>query len=107
MTVITSGRDKSLRRWNIADAKEVQRITGFGDDVFRVAVTKDGRIFSCSADRTARLHALAGGKLLKTFSGHADWVYSHRLLRGDRPPGDGFVRRRGPHFGTSRTARAS
>jgi WD40 repeat protein len=76
VTAITSGRDKSLRRWNIADAKEVQRITGFGDDVFRVAVTKDGRIFSCSADRAARLHALAGGKLLKTFSGHADWVYS-------------------------------
>jgi WD40 repeat protein len=76
VTAITSGRDKSLRRWNIADAKEVERITGFGDDVFRVAVTKDGRLFSCSADRTARLHALAGGKLLKTFSGHADWVYS-------------------------------
>jgi WD40 repeat protein len=76
LTAITSGRDKSLRRWNIADAKEVERITGFGDDVFRVAVTKDGRIFSCSADRTARLHALAGGKLLKTFAGHADWVYS-------------------------------
>jgi WD40 repeat protein len=76
MTAITSGRDKSLRRWNIADAKETERITGFGDDVIRVAVTKDGRIFSCSADRTARMHALAGGKLLKTFSGHADWVYS-------------------------------
>jgi hypothetical protein len=76
ITAITSGRDKSLRRWNIADAKEVQRITGFGDDVLHVAITKDGRIFSCSADRTARLHGLAGGKLLKTFSGHADWVYS-------------------------------
>jgi WD40 repeat protein len=76
VTAITSGRDKSLRRWNIADAKEVQRITGFGDDVLHVAITKDGRIFSCSADRTARLHALAGGKLLKTFLGHADWVYS-------------------------------
>jgi WD40 repeat protein len=75
-TAITSGRDKSLRRWNIADAKEVQRITGFGDDVFRVAISKDGRIFSCSADRTARLHTLQGGQLIKTFSGHADWVYS-------------------------------
>jgi hypothetical protein len=75
-TAITSGRDKSLRRWNIADAKEVQRIAGFGDDVLRVTVTKDGRVFSCSADRTARLHKLPGGELLKTFSGHGDWVYS-------------------------------
>lgn len=76
ITAITGARDKSLRRWNIADAKEVERIAGFGDDVLHVAITKDGRIFSCSADRTARLHTLAGGKLLKTFSGHADWVYS-------------------------------
>jgi hypothetical protein len=75
-TVITSGRDKSWRRWNVADAKEVEHITGFGDEVFRLVVTPDGRIFSCSADRTARLHSLADGKLLKTFSGHADWVYS-------------------------------
>jgi WD40 repeat protein/predicted nucleic acid-binding Zn-ribbon protein len=75
-TVITSGRDKSLRRWNVSDAKEVTRITGFGDEIFRLVVTPDGRIFSCSADRTARLHSLADGKLLKTFSGHSDWVYS-------------------------------
>jgi WD40 repeat protein len=75
-TAITSGRDKSLRRWNVADGKEVQRIVGFGDEVFRVAVTKDGRIFSCSADRTARLHSLQDARLLKTFSGHTDWVYS-------------------------------
>ena len=75
-TVITSGRDKSLRRWNVTDAKEVQRITGFGDEVFRVVVTPDGRIFSCSADRKARIHSLADGKLLTTFSGHNDWVYS-------------------------------
>jgi WD40 repeat protein/predicted nucleic acid-binding Zn-ribbon protein len=75
-TVITSGRDKSLRRWNVADAKEVQHITGFGDEVFRLVVTPDGRIFSCSADRKARVHALANGNLLTTFSGHDDWVYS-------------------------------
>ncbi len=75
VTAITSGRDKHLRRWNIADGREVQRIDGFGDDVLHVSVTKDGRIFSCSADRSARLHAL-DGKLLKTFSGHGDWVYA-------------------------------
>jgi WD40 repeat protein len=75
-TVITSGRDKSLRRWNVSDAKEVEQITGFGDEIFRLVATHDGRIFSCSADRIARVHSLADGKLLKTFSGHVDWVYS-------------------------------
>ncbi len=75
-TVVTSGRDKSLRQWNVADAKEVRRFTGFGDEVFRICLMPDGRLFSCSADRTARLHSLADGKLLKTFAGHADWVYS-------------------------------
>jgi WD40 repeat protein len=54
----------------------VQRIAGFGDEVFGVTVTRDGRVFSCSADRKARLHSLADAKLLKTFAGHTDWVYS-------------------------------
>lgn len=75
-TAVTSGRDKSLRRWNLSDAKEIDRIAGFGDEVFRVVITPDGRIFSCSADGKARVHSLADGKLLKTFSGHTDWVYS-------------------------------
>ena len=29
-------------------------IGGFGNEVFRLAITPDGQVFSCSADKTAR-----------------------------------------------------
>lgn len=74
--VVTSGRDKQVRVWNVSDAKAVRAIGGFGNEVFRIAVTKEGQVFSASADKTARLHNIADGKALKTFSGHKDWVYS-------------------------------
>ncbi|MFG0295519.1 MAG: c-type cytochrome domain-containing protein [Maioricimonas sp. JB045] len=74
--VATSGRDKSIRIWTTENAKEARRIRGFGNEVFRLVVLPDQRIFSCSADKTARLHQANDGKALKTYSGHADWVYS-------------------------------
>jgi WD40 repeat protein len=73
---ITSGRDKKIRVWNIADAKEVRSIAGFGDEVFGIAVAADGRVFSSSADKTARVNTLADGKEVLKFSEHKDSVYS-------------------------------
>jgi mono/diheme cytochrome c family protein len=75
-SVITSGADKQVRIWNPANAKQVRAIGGFGDQVFRIEVTKDGEIASSSADKTARLHKVADGKAVRTFGGHGDWVYS-------------------------------
>ncbi|MFQ5734395.1 MAG: c-type cytochrome domain-containing protein, partial [Planctomycetaceae bacterium] len=74
--VITSGADKQVRVWNPANAKQIRAIGGFGDRVFRIAVAKDGRLFSASADKTARLHTYANGKAVRTFAPHADWVYA-------------------------------
>jgi WD40 repeat protein len=74
--VVTSGADKQVRIWNVADAKEVRKIGGFGGDIFRLQVTKDGTIFTACADKNARQHKLADGAALKTFGGHADWVYA-------------------------------
>ena len=73
--VITSGADKQVRIWNEGDAKEVRKIGGFGGDIFRIEVTKDGHIFTACGDKNARQHQL-DGKALKTFSGHAEWVYT-------------------------------
>ena len=75
-SVITSGADKQVRIWNPANGKQVRAIGGFGDQVFRIAVTKEGEVASSSADKTARLHKLANGQAVRTFGGHADWVYS-------------------------------
>jgi mono/diheme cytochrome c family protein len=75
-SVITSGADKQVRIWNPANSKQVRAIGGFGDQVFRIEVTKDGEIASSSADKTARLHKVANGQAVRTFAGHGDWVYS-------------------------------
>lgn len=73
--IATAGRDKNIRIWNAANAQQVRAIGGFGNEVFRVIVTPDGRVFSCSADMTAREHKL-DGTAVRTFTGHKDWVYS-------------------------------
>lgn len=73
--VVTSGADKQIRIWNEGDAKEVKKIGGFGGDIFRLELTKDGHIFTACADKNAREHQV-DGKALKTYGGHAEWVYT-------------------------------
>lgn len=74
--VVSAGADKQVRIWNVSDAKEARKIGGFSGDIFRLQVTKDGTVFTASADKNARQHKLADGAALKTFGGHADWVYT-------------------------------
>lgn len=73
--VLTSGRDKKIHVWNPADGKKIGEIAGFGLDVYGVEVN-GGQIFSCSADKSARLHKVEDRSQVRVFSGHDDWVYS-------------------------------
>ena len=73
--IATAGRDKQIRIWNAANAAQVRAIGGFGNEVFRIIMTPDGRLFSCSADQTAREHKLDGTQV-RVFTGHKDWVYA-------------------------------
>lgn len=73
--VVTAGNDKQIRIWAAGDAKQVRNM-GLGGEVFRLSITADGQVFSCSADKTARSFKIADGAALKTFAGHTDWVYS-------------------------------
>ena len=74
--IVTGGADKQIRVWNVGDAKEARKIGGFGGDIFHLEVTKDGDVFTACADKNARQHKLSNGQALKTYSGHADWVYA-------------------------------
>ncbi len=74
--VVTCGADKQIRIWNVGDAKETRKIGGFGGDISCLEVTKDGDVFTACADKNARQHKLSNGQALKTYSGHADWVYA-------------------------------
>jgi len=74
-TVCSAGRDKKIHIWEIKDAKAKAEIGGFDDEVFKVVVAGD-HIFTCSADKKVRQHSLEKRELMRTFSGHRDWVYS-------------------------------
>lgn len=74
--VFTSGRDNRIRVWNPANAQQIREIGGFGGEVYRVVMTADGRVFSCSADKQAREHKAADGAAVRAFAGHNDWIYS-------------------------------
>ncbi len=73
--IATAGRDRQIRVWNAANAAQVRAIGGFGNEVFRIIITPDSRLFSCSADQTAREHKLDGTQV-RVFTGHKDWVYA-------------------------------
>lgn len=75
-SVVSAGSDKQARVWQTADAKETRKIGGFGSDIFRISVTADNHLLTASADRNAREHNLADGKVIRTFAGHKDWVYT-------------------------------
>ena len=82
--VVSSGSDKQIRTWNVADAKQIKVIGGFGNEVFRIIITPEGHVYSCSADKNARAHQISDGKALKTFAGHTDWVYSVAVHAGTK-----------------------
>lgn len=73
-SVVTSGNDKQIRVWQASDAKQLRNM-GMGGEVFRVVVTPDSQVFSCSADKMARHHKVADGGQVRQFTGHSDWVY--------------------------------
>ena len=75
-SVVSVGSDMQARVWNAANGKESRKIGGFGSDIFRIAVTPENHLLTACADRIARRHNLADGKLVRDFKGHKDWVYT-------------------------------
>ena len=73
--ILTAGGDRKIHVWNPADGKKAAEVTGFGGEVFRLKLTKD-QILSCSADKTAKQHAAADRKLVRSLAGHTDYVYT-------------------------------
>jgi hypothetical protein len=73
--VCSAGRDKKIHLWDAKEGKAAGEIGGFDDDIFKLVVFEKS-IFSCSADKKIRQHAMDKKELVRTFSGHNDWVYS-------------------------------
>lgn len=73
--VLSAGRDKRILIWNPADGKQVAAIGGFGNEVFQIAFSA-GQIYGCSADKTVRQFAAENRAAVRSYAGHADWIYS-------------------------------
>ena len=70
------GADKQVRTWKPGgDGKQVKNAGGHSEEVFKVAVSKDGLLATASADKSVRVwnEALA---TTKTLNGLSDWVYA-------------------------------
>ena len=49
-------------------------LTGHGNNVYGVAVLPDGRLASCSDDKTVRIWDLDTGECVQVLTGHGDCV---------------------------------
>lgn len=108
--VAAGSLDKSVRVWSIPDAVLVERLEGADghkDSVYSVAFSPTGKeLVSGSLDRTIKMWELStsrggagsrGGKCVRTFEGHRDFVLSvaltpdsHWVLSGSKDRGVQF-----------------
>jgi WD40 repeat protein len=74
------GEDNQLRMWNsTGDGKQVRILGGHTKPVFKIAQHNDPKkplLATCSADGTVRLWNPQTGQILRTLTGHTDWVYA-------------------------------
>jgi hypothetical protein len=73
--VYSAGRDKRIHVWSSKDGKKAGEIAGFGGEIYKLIVTSN-YIFSCSADKSVRMHDRVKRTLVRTFSTHTDWGYA-------------------------------
>lgn len=75
--VFSSARDKEIHLWQGSDAKKIHELKGYSGEALKL-LTQGDRLYSCGTDRQARLFKMEGKKteLLRTFSGHRDFVYA-------------------------------
>jgi WD40 repeat protein len=73
--VLSGGRDKKIVIWDFKEAKKSGELSGFAEDVTKLLARGDF-VFSCSADRLVRQHDIKERNLIRTFSGHKDWVHA-------------------------------
>jgi WD40 repeat protein len=77
-SVYSAGGDKRIHVWSAATAKPTATLGGssggVGGELLAMALVGE-RLFSGSADRTAREYKVADLTLAKSFGGHKDYIY--------------------------------
>jgi WD40 repeat protein len=73
--LVTAGRDKTARLWQVPSGKPVQTLAGHTWIVNHAAFSPDGSLLvTASSDNTARLWQVPSGKPVKTLAGHQSMV---------------------------------
>ena len=68
--LVTGGRDKTAKLWDVATAREMRTFIGHNATVRTIAFSPDGKtIATGSNDKKVKLWDVVSGKLLKTFDG--------------------------------------
>ncbi|HBI46073.1 MAG TPA: hypothetical protein DDY78_24940, partial [Planctomycetales bacterium] len=80
--LLTASFDKTVRLWDVATGRELQRCEGHTEKVHGVVFLPDGvRALSASDDKTVRLWNLKDGHEIRSFSGHAQPAYMVAVTR--------------------------
>jgi WD40 repeat protein len=75
--ILSAGRDKTIRLWNVKTGEQIHCLTGHANTVYQVCFSPDGsQALSASADHTVRLWDLKTGLWIRTFNGHTDIVWT-------------------------------
>lgn len=73
--VLSGGQNRQIHFWNVSDGKKTADIGGYGERIYRLQLA-GGKIWSCSADKTAREHDAGNRNQVRQYAGHNDWVYA-------------------------------
>lgn len=73
-TVISSARDKKIHRWSEKDGKKSGEFGGAEEETLHLIVSGP-QLFSAGATGAVRLFNIETKAVVRTFSGHQDWVY--------------------------------
>jgi WD40 repeat protein len=74
-----SAADMEERFKNVGHTRYLEYAAG--KPTFSLAVG-EGQVFSAGGDKVVRQHDAASGKLIREYSGHADWIYSCAIHSG-------------------------
>ncbi len=91
--VASSGRDRKIHLWTVSSGKKIKDIDGFEGDALKL-VASTNRLFAAFTDGNVREYHPREGKLVKTFSGQQDWIYSAAVNPQELVSGcfDGYIR---------------
>ena len=71
----SAGKEKEVHIWEVTEGKKQNEISGIDGEIFAMIAAED-HFFTASADKKVRQYETKSRKLIRTFDGHKDAVYS-------------------------------